>query len=495
MESGSTSTGVLGRQHDGWNPRLVGQVAILLLVNVVVDTVITAPLIVLPLMLDAFATDQPAWLNASALLAGAMWAPLLGKTADVHGKRKILVLTLVLAAVGGFVCMLAPNTWVFVLGRVVQGAAVASLFLTVSIVRDLCVPRLAMIVTGVVTTGNAIFGIAFPFLFEFLAESYGYQVVFIVSGSFAAASALLVRLLLPESTIRTPGRIDVAGALLLGGGLVAVVGYVSLGTEFGWFGAIPLALLGGGVLALVGWFVVSRWVPEPVVDIGNLGRPLALTLLVVVLGTGAYQSMLQLFSLLSDVSPDQGLGYGLAGEQARGLLLGGPALGIVLGGVLAGAIATRIGPAAALAVGLAIGTTATVLLFFAVASLPFAVVCSFMLSLTAGTLVTSGFNMAAILAPAERQASVSSLVMVMIAIGSVVLNFVGAAVLQGNQVDVGGESFSTAQGVSIYISIGIGAFLLAGVVVTLLVRQHRRARASALPEAADSPAPSGAAPA
>jgi MFS family permease len=467
-----TTTGVLGGQHEDWNPRLVGQVAVLLLVNVVVDTVITAPLIVLPLMLDAFGAGQPAWLSASAMLAGAMWAPLLGKAADVHGKRKILVLTLVLACIGGIASMLAPNLLVFVVGRAVQGAAVAALFLTVSIVRDLCVPRLAMIITGVVASGNAIFGVAFPFLFELLAASYGYQIVFIVSGSFAAVSALLVRFLLPESTVRTPGRIDVAGALLLGGGLAAVVTYVSLGTELGWFGAVPLALLGVGVLALIRFVVRSRRVSEPVIEINNLSRPLVLTLLVVVLGAGAYQSMLQLFSLLSDVSADQGLGYGLAGDSALGLLLGVPALGIVLGGIVAGALATRIGPAATLGIGVVLGTTATVLLYFAVASLPFAVVCSFMLSLTAGTLVTSGFNAAAILASPERQAVVSSLVMVMIAVGSVLLNFVGAAVLQGNQVDVGGRSLSSAQGVSTYISIGIGAFLLAGVVAILLVRQQ-----------------------
>jgi MFS family permease len=148
-----------GTNHTGWNRLLVGQVAVLLLVNVMVDTVITAPIVVLPRMIEHFGTDQPAWLNSSAMLAGAMWSPLLGKAADRHGKRRVLVLTLVLAAVGALVCMIAPSLWVFVLGRVVQGAAVASLFLTVGIVRDLCAPRIGMIVIGIVTTGNAVFGI------------------------------------------------------------------------------------------------------------------------------------------------------------------------------------------------------------------------------------------------------------------------------------------------------------------------------------------------
>ncbi|MCF2435044.1 hypothetical protein LV779_12310 [Streptomyces thinghirensis] len=40
-----------------------------------VDSAITAPLLVLPEMLDHFGTDQAAWLNATAMLAGVMWAP------------------------------------------------------------------------------------------------------------------------------------------------------------------------------------------------------------------------------------------------------------------------------------------------------------------------------------------------------------------------------------------------------------------------------------
>ncbi|NKE58371.1 MFS transporter, partial [Lentzea sp. PSKA42] len=308
-----------------------------------VDTVITAPLIVLPQMLEHFGADQPAWLNASALLAGAMWAPLLGRTADVHGKRKVLVWTLILAGTGALVCMIAPSLWMFVLGRVIQGAAVASLFLTVGVVRDICDTRMGMIVTGIVTTGNAVFGIGFPFLFETLSQAYGYRIVFVVSAVFAAVGALLVRFFLPESVVRTPGRIDVAGALLLGGGIAAVVTYVSLGGDLGWTGAIPLLILLTGAVTLGCWIRLAHRKPDPVVDITNLSRPLMLTLGVVVLGTGAYQSMLQLFSLLADVSADEGLGYGLAAEGALGMLYGIPAIGIVLGGTLAGALAPRIG--------------------------------------------------------------------------------------------------------------------------------------------------------
>ncbi|WP_413798013.1 MFS transporter [Streptomyces iranensis] len=475
-------TGPLGSErHTRWNRPLIGQVAILILVNTMVDTVVTAPLLVLPEMLDHFGTDQSAWIDASSLLAGAMWAPLLGKSADIHGKRRVLVGTLITALVGALVCLVAPNLWVFIFGRLLQGAAVGAVFLTVALIRDMCAPDMAMVVTGVVTSGSALLSIVMPALFEFTAAEFGWRSVFVASAIFAAIAAVLVHRLVPQSTIRTPGKVDIAGAVLLGGGLAAVLSYVSLGSEFGWFTVGPLALLVGGAAALARWFLVASRIPEPVIDIRNLGRPLVLTLLVVVFGTGAYQSMLTLFGLIAKVSADQHLGYGLAAPGALGLLYGIPAIGIVLGGTLAGVLSTRLGPAVALAGGVAIGTVGTIGMFLGDSVLPLAVVCSFLLSLTAGTLVTSGFNMAATLAPPERQGVVSSMVMVMVATGAVILKFVGSAVLKSTNGVVDGETVNSALGVHGYIAMATSAFIAAAVVVVILLRtQRRRARTSVL---------------
>ncbi|WP_308403655.1 MFS transporter [Streptomyces niphimycinicus] len=108
-----------------------------------VDTVVTTPLLVLPEMLDHFGTDQSAWIDAGSLLAGAMWAPLLGKGADIHGKRRVLIMTLITALVGALVCLIAPSLWVFIFGRLLQGAAVGAVFLTVALIRDMCAPDMA----------------------------------------------------------------------------------------------------------------------------------------------------------------------------------------------------------------------------------------------------------------------------------------------------------------------------------------------------------------
>ncbi|MGW6456099.1 MFS transporter [Streptomyces sp. NPDC055078] len=466
----------------GWTRRVVGYVAILILVNVMVDTVIASPTFVLPQLSDAFHSDQFAWIDSTAMLAGAMWAPLLGKSADIHGKRKVLVITLLVAGLGGVVCLLASNLGVFVIGRALQGTAVAALFLSVAIIRDICAPTFSMVVTGVVTSGSAVFGIASPFILEIATDVFGWRFVFVVSAVFAGVAAFFVRLVIPNSRIRTPGKVDVAGALTLGSGLAGVLLYVSLGQEFGWLGIASLAILICGVIALLVWYFVLTRIPEPVIDVRGISLVLGLGLLVVVMGTGAYRSMLQLFSLLIDVSADEGLGYGIAGPGALGLMFGIPSIGIMLGGILAGAVATRVGPAWPLGAGIVLGTAASlVMLLSGTGSLPIAVVCSFLLSLTAGSLVTSGFNLASILAPPERQGTVASMVMVMVAIGSVTMSFVGSAILGATSTVVHGDTVNSSTGVHTYIAVAACVFVLAAIPTALLVRRMRNRVVSNVP--------------
>ncbi|ADD45554.1 MFS transporter [Stackebrandtia nassauensis] len=470
---GNGTVDIDARRSTRWTGRLVGLVVTLALVNFMVDSAITAPLVVLPDMLDYFDTDQAAWLNASAMLAGVMWAPLLGKSADVHGKRRVLVLTLLISGAGAVLCAVAPNIWVFVPGRLLQGAALAAMFLAVAIVREVFPARAAMIVVGVVTSGTAVLNIASRFLVERLAADFGFHILFLISAGVAAAMAICVFVVVPESRITTPGRIDFGGAVLLGGGLAGTLSYISLGSTFGWLAPGPLALLVVGAAALTRWFLTSSRKPEPLIDVRNLGRPLVLTLLVIFLAAGSYQSMLQLVSLIGGVSTGQDLGYGLADQGSVALLLALPAIGVTLGGPVSGVLATRVGPAATLAGAVLLGTVGTLGMFLGASQLAAALASAFLLGLTVGALGTAGFNMAGSLAPADKQGVVSSLVMVVVSVGAVVLDFVGTAVLTSTATVVDDETANTALGVFSYIAIATVAFALAAVLAVKLARGSR----------------------
>ncbi|MZE80618.1 MFS transporter [Streptomyces xinghaiensis] len=460
--------------EDRWSGRLVRRLAILTVANLLADVVLIAPLLALPQMLQHFQTGQAAVINASAMLAGAMWAPLLGRSADIHGKRRILLLTLITAGVGSVICMTAPNLVVFVLGRFLQGAAVGSMLLTVALARQLCGARLAMPAVGVVTSGSSVLAILSLVPLGEAIDSFGYRSVFFGAAALAAVAAVSVRLFIPEPPIRNTGSIDVTGALLLGGGLVGTLGYVSLGPDAGWFNPGILAMLAAGGVALVAGLAHILRVKDPIIDLRNIGLPLALALAVVALAGGSTQSMLQLKSLVAQVSPDLGLGYGLGGGSAVLAMFALPALGIMTGGTLAGALAARFGPAQVLIGGIALGMAATLGMLAGVSMLPVALGCATLLGMAAGATIASGYNLATAIVPPEQHGTAGSLVTVMLAVGSVVLNVAGATVLQLTDTDivVEGVAANSLTGVRLYILMAGSALAAAAVFALALVRRR-----------------------
>jgi len=467
-------------------------VAVLILANVLADIAIGSPMMVLPQLQEHFDTEQAAWLNASAMLAGAIWSPLLAKCSDIFGKRRVLIATLLLACTGALVCLAAPNVWLFLVGRFLQGAAFAAIFLTVALVLQICTPRVAMAVVGLVTSGSSIVGIIEPFVMKPIIDAFGFRSVFIAAALLAAAAALCVRYFIPESPIRSTGRIDVGGALLLGGGLGAVLAYISLGRDFGWLSGGMIALLAVGAAALVGWAFLALRVDEPIIDIRALSRPILLTLLALALAAGAFRSMLQLTSMVAQVPPDLGLGYGLGKGEAIAVLLAAPNLGIVIGGVCAGWLAGQIGPRGPLLGGILIGAVGTFAMLAGVSVLPLAIACGAMLGIAAGAIGASGYNLATSLEAPERQGTIAGLVSVVIALGSVVFNVAGGEVLKATQIPgnfAGGAPVSTATGVYLYVAIAGVLFVLAAVPAMMLARNRPAAPATpGAPQHQGSPA-------
>ncbi len=466
-------------QEQRWSKRLILWAAVLTLANVLADVAIGSPMMVLPQLLEHFDTDQAAWLNASAMLAGAIWSPLLAKSSDIFGKRRLLIGTLLLACAGALVCLAAPNVWIFLMGRFLQGAAFAAIFITVALARQICTPRVAMALVGLVTSGSSIVGIIEPFLMQPVIDVFGYRSVFIVAALLAAAAALCVRSFIPESPIRGTGRIDMAGALLLGGGLGAVLAYTSLGSDLGWLSGGMIALLAAGAAALAGWAFLALRVDEPIIDLRALSRPILLTLLALVLAAGSFRSMLQLTGIIAQVPPGLGLGYGLGDGEAVAVLLAAPNLGIVIGGTCAGWIAGRFGPAPPLLGGIAVGTAATFAMLAGLSVLPLAIACGTMLGMAAGAIGASGYNLATSIEAPERQGTIAGLVSVMLALGSVVFSFAGGEVLKATLIPgttADGAPVSTATGVYLYVAMAGVLFVLAAVPAIMLARKHVAAR-------------------
>ena len=85
-----------------------------------------------------YGTDQATvtWVLTGYLLSASIATPILGRVGDAVGKKKVLVATLALLALGSLLAALAPTIGWLIAARVVQGLGGGVLPLSFGIIRD-----------------------------------------------------------------------------------------------------------------------------------------------------------------------------------------------------------------------------------------------------------------------------------------------------------------------------------------------------------------------
>ncbi|ROO86268.1 EmrB/QacA subfamily drug resistance transporter [Actinocorallia herbida] len=292
--------------------------------------------------LGASATDM-SWVMSGYLLSAAVLTPVFGRLGDMYGKRRLLIAALVLFAVSSAVAALAPNVWVLVAARIVQGAGGGIIPLCMGIISDTFSPRRRPMALGIVGATAGIGAGGGLVMGGLLIDHASWPWIF-WSGTLMGVAAALGSLLLPGDGARTPGRIDFGGLVLLTVGLVAPLFALTRTSTWGWGDTRTLGLILGGLAVLVVFVLYERRTADPLVDMRVLGRPAVLTTNITMLmfGFGMFGAFM-LIPQLAQTPRAVGYGLGLNATGAGLLMLPGCLVMLVAGG-LAGAIAMKTGP-------------------------------------------------------------------------------------------------------------------------------------------------------
>ena len=252
------------------------------------------------------------WALTGYLLAAAVATPLLGRLADMHGKRRVLLGALAVSMLGAAIAGGWHSTAGLLVGRVLQGGLTAVYPLTLSIVRDQMPAHRLRPAVGTVSAMFGAGGGAGLIVASLVAGfSSGYQVAFIGLTGLLVAGIALIAAVVRDSAVRTPARIDVAGAALLATWLAAVLLAVTEGNSWGWLGAPTLALFALAATGAVGWWVVESRTAEPLVDTEVFVRP---AMLIANVGQvlGGFTSFLAFIELSDWVQTPSASGYGFS---------------------------------------------------------------------------------------------------------------------------------------------------------------------------------------
>src|ERR671933_1416501 len=223
-------------------------------------------------------TTWATWVLTVFLLVASVATPVMGKLGDQYGKERLLTISLTLFLAGCIGAAAAWSIWSLIAFRAVQGLGAAVFPLSFSIIRDEFPPEKVGVGIGLV---SAVFGIGGGFGIVFsglIVDHLSWRWLFVVGAVGIAAALVLVHRFVPESPVKTPSRVDVPGAALLSGGLVALLLALTEGESWGWTSGRILGLFVAAAVLLGVWGVVETRVAEPMVDMRMLARrPVLLT--------------------------------------------------------------------------------------------------------------------------------------------------------------------------------------------------------------------------
>ncbi|MFD4180620.1 MFS transporter [Rhodococcus sp. NPDC058514] len=309
-----------------------------------------------------FETTAVGWVITIVTLVLAATTPIVGKLGDIYGKKRVMLAASGVFAAGSIIAALAPTFGLFLLGRGLQGAGMGILVLAYGLIRDVLPREMVPVALGFIATGMGASTILGPILGGFLIDNFGYSSVFWAQLAHVAVAGVLVAALVPESTLRTPSRLDVAGALILGVGAFILLFGIGQAMTWGVTDVKTVITVLGGLAILVGWLFYERMPAEPLIDLTLLlDRPVAKTLAASALIQFVLVSHSMLIPMFAMTDDKLGLGYGF-GRTALGVALFTVPTGIasMIAGPVGGYVSKRFGPAVVLVFGgvtLGIGST------------------------------------------------------------------------------------------------------------------------------------------
>ena len=399
-----------------------------------------------------------AWLFTGYLLSASVLTPIIGRLGDMFGKERVLVWTLAGLCAGTLLAALANSIPLLIAARIIQGGGGAIFPLAFGIIRDEFPAEkagqgIALISAilgiggglGIILAGPIISAFDFHWLFW--------------SPLIALAISLVATIkFIPESPVKSPGRVDWLGAVLLSAWLVPLLVGVSQTSEWGWGDARVWGLVAISAILLAVWIRFEHRAHEPLVDMAMMRVRGVWTVnaAAFLVGAGMYSSFI-LVPELTELPTSTGFGFGASVTQAGLFLLPATAM-MMVASPIGGSLATRIGSQPILLAGCLLTTASFTLLAVAHAQAFEIYLATALMGTGIGFAFASLANLIVEAVPPEETGIATGMNTVMRSLGGSLGAQIGASVLAGTVVASG---FPTESGFTVAFLISAGACLLA----------------------------------
>ena len=219
--------------------------------------------------------NNTTWTALATAMSTAACAPVLGKLGDAIGRRRTLILGIMIYTLGNLLTAIAPGLLFMLIARFVVGVGSAAIAPVVMayIVTEFPPARIAkgFSLYMILSSGSVVFG---PTLGGLLINSCGWRTMIWVCVGICAA-ILAACLFLKEHNVPSPK--GLTGFDSLGGGLILVFFSLllcvpSFGQNFGWTSTPFIGVLIGATVSLFGLIYAEKRAQNPILQGSFMAR-------------------------------------------------------------------------------------------------------------------------------------------------------------------------------------------------------------------------------
>src|SRR6478609_2428994 len=266
----------MAEQHEQWvpsfNPWLIAVSVMLATVMEVLDTSVAN--VALPHIAGNLSatTEEATWVLTSYLISNAIVLPATSWIGKFVGRKRFLIICIILFTIASALCGAAPNLYILILARILQGLGGGALQpIAQAVLLESFPPAKRGAAMALYGMGVVVAPIIGPTLGGWITDNYSWRWIFYINLPVGAVAAFMANAFVedpPYLRNQKPGRIDYIGFGLMALGLSALELTLDLGQQKDWFSSSFIIFTAvSASLCLISFVIWELMTPEPIVNL------------------------------------------------------------------------------------------------------------------------------------------------------------------------------------------------------------------------------------